>query len=72
MSCRHHGEGECRRVYLLSVSRERTGAPWRATLRAAGTDTRVPFADLEQLALFLLSLPDQCDGAGESDEAADR
>lgn len=67
MSRVHPGEGECSRVYLLHVSRERAGAPWRATLRAVGTDLRIPFADLEQLALFLLSLPDQCDGAGESD-----
>ena len=70
MSPVHPGEGECSRVYLLSVSRERAGAPWRATLRAAGTDIRVRFADLEQLALFLLSLPDLFDGAGESDEMA--
>ena len=48
----------CRQVYLLSLWRETADAPWRAALRLAGSQERIGFADLEALALFLLSLDD--------------
>jgi hypothetical protein len=41
-------------TYLLTVWREGGGAVWRAALRPAGGGERMGFADLEQLAAFLL------------------
>ena len=43
-------------VYVLTLWRETTDAPWRAALRRAASQERVGFADLEALALFLLRL----------------
>jgi hypothetical protein len=43
-------------VFLLSLWRETPAMPWRATLRLANGQERMGFADLEELALFLLSL----------------
>jgi hypothetical protein len=57
-------------IYILSLWRESEGTPWRAALRPAGSTERLGFADLEQLAIFLLCLadgrapPDRADGAG--------
>lgn len=51
-------------TYLLTVWREGGGAVWRAALRPAGGGERMGFADLEQLAAFLLRLPDQSDAPG--------
>jgi hypothetical protein len=57
------------RVYLLGLWRETTSGPWRATLRQAGSETRIAFADLEQLALFLLRLTDEHTWPGPATEA---
>jgi hypothetical protein len=46
-------------TFLLTLWRERHDGPWRAALRLADGGVRVGFADLEQLAAFLLSLADQ-------------
>jgi hypothetical protein len=43
-------------TFLLTLWRERQDGPWRAALRLADGGVRVGFADLEQLAAFLLSL----------------
>lgn len=62
-------------IYVLSLWREREGAPWRAALRPAGSAERIGFADLEQLAAFLLRLadgrapPDRADLDGPIDDA---
>jgi hypothetical protein len=56
------------RVYLLGLWRETTGSPWRATLRQAGSETRIAFADLEQLALFLLRLVDERGGVSGAEK----
>jgi hypothetical protein len=59
-------------IYILTLWRESEGAPWRAALRPAGSAERLGFADLEQLAIFLLCLadgrtpPDGAEGAGAS------
>ena len=45
-------------TFLLTLWRERQDGPWRAALRLADGGVRVGFADLEQLAAFLLSLND--------------
>ena len=45
-------------TFLLTLWRERREGPWRAALRLADGGVRVGFADLEQLAAFLLSLAD--------------
>ena len=47
------------RTFLLTLWRERENGLWRAALRAADGGIRLGFADLEQLAEFLLSLNDQ-------------
>jgi hypothetical protein len=54
MSSTH--DSVCHQVYLLSLWRETPGVPWRAALRPAGSEERIGFADLQALALFLLSL----------------
>jgi hypothetical protein len=46
-------------TYLLTVWREGGGATWRAALRSAEGGDRLGFADLEQLAAFLLRLPER-------------
>jgi hypothetical protein len=43
-------------IYVLSLWRETAAAPWRAALRPADGGERIGFADLEQLASFLLQL----------------
>ena len=56
-------------IYILTLWRESAGAPWRAALRPAGSAERIGFANLEQLAIFLLCLadgrtpPDRVEGA---------
>ncbi len=56
-----HGEqGPCSQVYVLRLWRETAHAPWRAALCPAGGGARIGFADLEELALFLLRLVDEC------------
>jgi hypothetical protein len=45
-------------VFVLRLWRERPGAPWRAALRGADWAAPIGFADLEQLAAFLLRLAD--------------
>ena len=46
------------RTFLLTLWREREDGSWRAALRLADGGVRLGFADLEQLAEFLLSLND--------------
>ncbi|HNP72241.1 MAG TPA: hypothetical protein PLO33_12705 [Kouleothrix sp.] len=46
-------------TYVLHVWREHPNAPWRASLRASGSQERIGFADLEQLAIFLFRLTEQ-------------
>ena len=46
------------RLYLLTLLREEDGGRWRATLRPAGGGPRLGFADVEQLAAYLLRLAD--------------
>jgi hypothetical protein len=45
-------------VFVLSLWREALDAPWRAALRAAGSQKRLGFADLQALARFLVRLND--------------
>jgi hypothetical protein len=45
-------------LYVLRLWREAEGAPWQAILRPADGEVRIGFADLEQLAIFLLRLAD--------------
>ncbi len=52
-----HNPGEdLNHIFILHLWREHVDAPWRASLRASGNDERTGFADLEQLAIFLLYL----------------
>ncbi|HET7038177.1 MAG TPA: hypothetical protein VFI42_21060 [Thermomicrobiaceae bacterium] len=44
------------RVYLLSLWREGEAGSWRAALRPADGGPRLGFADLEQLAAYVLRL----------------
>jgi hypothetical protein len=46
-------------TFLLTLWRERGDGPWRAALRLPEGGVRLGFADLEQLAEFLLSLADE-------------
>jgi hypothetical protein len=46
------------RLYALRLWREHAGAPWRAALRSADEAAPTMFADLEQLAIFLLHMAD--------------
>jgi hypothetical protein len=46
-------------TFVLTLWREREDGPWRAALRVADGGARLGFADLQQLAEFLLSLVDQ-------------
>lgn len=52
----HDFAAACHGVFLITLWRESTDAPWRAALRATGSQERIGFADLEALALFLLRL----------------
>jgi hypothetical protein len=45
-------------LYVLRLWRESVGAPWQAMLRPAGGGPLLGFANLEQLASFLLRLAD--------------
>jgi hypothetical protein len=47
------------RLYALRLWREHAGAPWRAALRPADGGDVLGFADLEQLAMYLLGLADR-------------
>lgn len=49
-------------IFVLRLWREQADAPWRAALRSAAEAAPIGFADLEQLAAFLLRLADG-DGA---------
>ena len=55
----HTPDEDLSHTYVLHVWRERPDAPWRASLRASGSQERLGFADLEQLAIFLLHLTEQ-------------
>lgn len=48
-------DGTQYRSYLLRVWKESGHPAWRGSLRNLDTDETVAFADLEQLALYLLS-----------------
>jgi len=62
------------RAFLLSLWRERADGPWRAALRPADGGPRLGFADVEQLAAYLLRLlesrapPAGADPAGRAGE----
>jgi hypothetical protein len=43
-------------TFLLTLWRERDDGPWRAALRMSDGGARLGFADMEELAEFLLSL----------------
>lgn len=58
-------------VYLLSLWRETTTSPWRASLRAAGEDGRMPFPDLETLARYLLTVPEGLSSTVSTDVSED-
>ncbi len=55
------GDGSCTHIYLLCLWREAGDAPWRASLRCGREEGRIPFPDLEALALYLLALPAELD-----------
>src|SRR5918998_4388448 len=59
MAQRHQSGAAGHRVFLLTLWQEVADTPWRAALRAADSQQRIGFADLEALALFLLRL-DEC------------
>jgi hypothetical protein len=46
------------RLFVLRLWRETTESPWRAALRPAGGAAPQGFADLVQLAAYLLALDD--------------
>jgi hypothetical protein len=58
MADRHKPEQPLSQLYVLRLWREAEGAPWQAMLRPADGGPRLGFADLEQLAIFLLRLAD--------------
>jgi hypothetical protein len=58
MADRHESEQPLSQLYVLRLWREAQGAPWQAMLRPADGGPRIGFADLEQLASFLLRLAD--------------
>lgn len=47
-----HQSAAGHRVFLLTLWQEAADTPWRAALRAADSQQRIGFADLEALALF--------------------
>ena len=72
MAIAEGGDGSCTHIYLLCLWRETGDAPWRASLRHAREEGRIPFPDLEALALYLLALPVELDrpaGTGEKNGA---
>jgi hypothetical protein len=58
MADRHEPHQPLSQLYVLRLWREAASAPWQAMLRPAGGGSRIGFADLEQLAIFLLRLAD--------------
>lgn len=58
-------------VYLLHLWQETATSSWRASLRAAGNAPRVPFADLEALASYLLAVPEHRGGLSGTAEGGD-
>jgi hypothetical protein len=58
MAERHDPKQPLSRLYALRLWREAEGAPWQAMLRPADGGPRIGFANLEQLAIFLLHLAD--------------
>jgi hypothetical protein len=59
MADRHELEQPLSQLYVLRLWREAASAPWQAMLRRADGGPRIGFADLEQLAIFLLRLADR-------------
>ena len=59
MADRHEPEQPLSQLCVLRLWREAEGAPWQAMLRRAGGGPRIGFADLEQLAIFLLRLAER-------------
>jgi hypothetical protein len=59
MPDRHEPEQPLSQLYVLRVWREAEGALWQAMLRPADGGPRLGFANLEQLAIFLLCLADR-------------
>jgi hypothetical protein len=59
MADRHQPHEPISQLYILRLWREAASAPWQAMLRPAGGGPRIGFADLEQLAMFLLRLADR-------------
>lgn len=58
MGDRHEPEQLLSQLYVLRLWREAESAPWQAMLRPADGGPRIGFANLEQLANFLLRLAD--------------
>lgn len=58
-------------VYLLNLWQETATSSWRASLRAAGEEPRIPFADLEALARYLLEVPEHLGRSAGTIEAGD-
>ena len=58
MTDSHERQEPITQLYVLRLWRETASAPWQAMLRPAGGGPRIGFADLEQLAIFLLRLAD--------------
>lgn len=61
-------DDSCTHIYVLCLWRETDGSPWRASLREAREEGRIPFPDVETLALYLLALPDHLGGPAASRE----
>ena len=59
MTHHHAPDEDLSHTYVLHMWREHPGAPWRASLRASGSQERLGFADLEQLAIFLINMTEQ-------------
>ena len=59
MADRHEPHEPLSQLYVLRLWREAASAPWQAMLRPASGGSRIGFADLEQLAIFLLRLADR-------------
>jgi hypothetical protein len=56
MSPPHELDSAQSMTFVLSLWRASTGGPWRAALRPADGGRRLGFADIEQLAAFLLRM----------------
>lgn len=57
-------------LFVLRLWRERAATPWRAALRPADATSPIGFADLEQLAAFLLRLADRPASSAALERAA--